>query len=119
MRNEGLQKTLVAGAAVSANRIVKFGATDKNAILAAAATDKSIGISDNLGADSGEAFDVIISGIASVTYGGTVAAGDLLTSDSTGRAIATTTATHRIIGVAMLDGVIGDTGSVRIAPSLI
>lgn len=119
MRNEGLQKTLIAGAAVTGRRIVKFGATALNAVVGAAATDKLIGVSDTLGADSGEAFDVILDGIAEVTYGATVAAGDLLTSDSTGRAIATTTATHRIIGVAMLDGVVGDIGSVRIAPSLI
>jgi hypothetical protein len=119
MRNEGLQKTLIAGAAVTGRRIVKFGATALNAVVGAAATDKLIGVSDTLGADSGEAFDVILDGIAEVTYGGTVAFGDLLTSDSTGRAITSTTAGNRIIGIAMEDGVVGDTGSVLLRQHLI
>ncbi|MCQ9378813.1 DUF2190 family protein [Methyloversatilis sp. XJ19-49] len=116
MRNEGLQKTLIAGAAVNPNRIVKFGSADTQAVQAAAATDKSMGVSDNLGAASGETFDVIVDGIALVKYGGNVAAGDLLTSDANGQAIATTTASNRVIGIAMLSGVSGDIGSVRIAP---
>ncbi len=120
MRNEGLQKTLLAGAAILKNRIVKFGADDKHVIQGAAATDKLVGVADNLGADAAEdPMDVIVDGIALVTYGGTVAAGDMLTSDSTGRAITTTTAANRVIGIAMLDGVVGDIGSVRIAPHLI
>lgn len=120
MRNEGLQKTLIAGAAVAKNRIVKFGASDTAAVQAAAATDLLIGVSDNLGASSGEPFDVIIDGIALVQYGGNVTRGDLLTSDADGKAIAAApaaTASARVIGVAMVSGVSGDIGSVRIAPS--
>lgn len=116
MRNEGLQKTLIAGAAVNPNRIVKFGAADNQAIQAAAATDKMFGVSDNLGAASGETFDVIVDGIALVKYGGNVAVGDLLTSDANGQAIATTTASNRMIGVAMDSGVSGDIGSVLLSP---
>lgn len=122
MRNEGLQKTLIAGAAVSKNRILKFGAADDTAIHGAASTDLLIGVSDNLGASSGEPFDVIIDGIALVEYGGNVTRGDLLTSDSVGRAIAAAPAAGvnaRVIGVAMLSGVSGDIGSVRIAPGRI
>lgn len=115
MRNEGLSKTLIAGAAVAARRIVKPGASDTQAVQAAAATDKIIGVSD-LGGASGEPFDVIVDGIAFVEYGGAVAMGDLLTADANGRAIATTIASNRIVGVAMLSGVSGDIGSVRIAP---
>jgi hypothetical protein len=120
MRNEGLTKTLLAGAAVLKNRIVKFGADDKHVIQGAAATDKLIGVSDNLGADAAEdPLDVIYDGNALLMYGATVAAGDMLTSDATGRGITTTTAANRVIGFANLDGVVGDIGSVRIAPSLI
>jgi hypothetical protein len=122
MRNEGLQKTLVAGAAVTKNRIVKFGADDLTAIHAAASTDLLMGVSDNLGAASAEPFDVIIDGLALVEYGGTVTRGDLLTADSVGRAIAAAPAAGvnaRVIGVAMLSGVIGDIGSVRMAPGRI
>lgn len=116
MRNEGLQKTLIAGADVNPNRIVKFGAADNLAIQAAAATDKIFSVSDNLGAKSGETFDVIVDGIALVKYGGNVAVGDLLTSDANGQAIATTTASNRVIGVAMVSGVSGDIGSVLVSP---
>lgn len=121
MRNEGLQKTLIAGAAVAKNRIVKFGAADTAAIQAAAATDLLIGVSDNLGADSGEPFDVIVDGIALVEYGGNVTRGQKLTADADGKAIAAAPAAGanaQIIGVAMLSGVAGDIGSVRIAPSV-
>jgi hypothetical protein len=117
MRNEGLAKTLIAGAAVAARRIVKFGSADTAVIQAAAATDLSIGVSD-LGAASGEYCDVIVDGIALVEYGGNVTRGQLLTADADGKAIAAApaaTASARVIGVAMLSGVSGDIGSVKIA----
>lgn len=119
MRNEGLQKTLIAAAAIAKNRIVVFHATAAHTVQqAAAAADKSIGVSDNLGADAaGDTLDVIVDGIALVTYGGDVAAGDLLTSDAQGRAVVAAAA-DRKIGVAMVAGVSGDIGSVRIAPSV-
>jgi hypothetical protein len=117
MRNEGIAKTYYAGAAVSAHRIVKHGADETLAVQAAAATDKLMGVSD-LGADaSGESMDVIKSGIALVVYGGTVAAGDLLTSDADGKAVVANpaaTVSNRIIGVAEVAGVSGDIGSVCI-----
>lgn len=116
MRNEGLAKTLVAGAAVAARRIVKFGSSDTAVVQAAAATDLIIGVSD-LGADSGEYCDVIVDGIALVEYGGNVTRGQFLTSDANGKAVAAApaaTATNRIIGVAMKSGVSGDIGSVLI-----
>ncbi|MFO0467626.1 MAG: capsid cement protein [bacterium] len=122
MRNEGLQKTLIAGAAVTKNRVLKFGADDLSAIHAAASTDLLMGVSDNLGASSGEPFDVIIDGIALVEYGGNVTRGDMLTSDSVGRAVAAAPAAGvnaRVIGVSMISGVLGDIGSVRLAPGRI
>lgn len=117
MRNEGtLQKTFYAGATVAANRIVKPGADNTKVVVGAAATDKLIGVSDNLGAASGETLDVILDGIALVKAGGTVAMGDLITSDATGQGVATTTASNRIIGVAMEDAVSGDLFGVRLSP---
>jgi hypothetical protein len=117
MRNEGLQKTLIAGGAVAKNRIVKFGSSDTAAVQAAAATDLLVGVSDNLGADAGEPFDVIVDGIALVEYGGNVTRGALLTADSDGKAVAAApaaAATARVIGVAMVSGVAGDIGSVLV-----
>jgi hypothetical protein len=117
MRNEGLSKTLFAAAAIAARRIVKFDATDTTAVQAAAATDKLIGVSD-LGGASGEPFDVIVDGIALVEYGGNVALGDLLTANADGKAVVAApaaTASARVIGVAMVSGVAGDIGSVKIS----
>lgn len=120
MRNEGtLQKTFYAGAAVAANRIVKPGADNTKVVVGAASTNKLVGISDNLGAASGDTLDVILDGIALVKAGGTVAMGDLITSDGTGQGVATTTAADRYIGIAMEDAVSGDLFGVRIAPGLI
>lgn len=120
MRNEGtLQKTFYAGATLAANRIVKPGADNTKVVVGAAATDKVIGVSDNLGGASGDTIDVILDGIALVKAGGSVAMGDLIASDSTGQGVATTTATHRYIGVAMEDAASGDLFGVRIAPGLI
>jgi hypothetical protein len=117
MRNEGtLQKTFYAGATVAANRIVKPGADNTKVVVGAAATDKLIGVSDSIGGATGDTIDVILDGIALVKAGGTVAMGDLITSDGTGQAIATTTASNRVIGVAMEDGVSGDLIGVRICP---
>lgn len=117
MRNEGLAKTLIAGATVAARRIVKFGSSDTAVVQAAAATDSLIGVSD-LGGASGEPTDVIVDGIALVEYGGNVTRGDLLTADADGKAVAAApaaTASARTIGVAMQSGVSGDIGSVKIA----
>ena len=117
MRNEILIKTMTAEAAVESNRIVKHGAADTGAIQATAASSKMFGVSNQYGAAaSGDDLDVVVSGIAEVELGGTVAAGDLLTSDAVGKAIATTTAGNRIVGVAMTGGVNGDIQSVLINP---
>ncbi len=118
MRNEGLQKTLLAGAAVAKNRIVKFGSSDTAVVQASAATDLLIGVSDSLGAASGDPIDIILDGIALVEYGGNVTRGQLLTADADGKAVAAApaaTASARVIGVAMLSGVSGDIGSVMLS----
>lgn len=120
MRNPGLQKSYAAEGVIGAYLIVKFGAADGGVLVAAAATDKLIGVTDRIAAAaSGDRIDVIRSGIAEVTYGGTVAAGDLLTSDASGRAITATAAAGsnvRVIGVAEVAGVVGDIGSMLIDP---
>jgi hypothetical protein len=116
-RNEGLIKSFVPGAAVAAFRCVKHDTTDNSVIQGAAATNALIGVSSSLGAEStDDTVDVVLGGTAEVEYGGTVTRGDLLTSDSTGRAITTTTAGNRTIGVAMASGVVGDIGLALINP---
>lgn len=117
MNNPGLIKSLLAAAVILPHRIVKFGADDAHIVQAAAATDASIGVSP-LGADTiGQVCDFATEGLATVEYGGAVTRGAFLTSDAQGRAVATTTGGARIIGIAMVSGVLGDLGSVKIAPS--
>lgn len=119
MSNDLLSKNYVAGAATTKYRIAKFGAADGAVLLAAAATDASIGVFTELSQDIGGRVDVYRIGLADVEYGGTVTRGDLLTSDATGRAVTAAPGAgvaNRVIGVAEVSGVLGDIGSVRIAP---
>lgn len=120
MRNPGLIKNYSAEAAIAAYRIVKFGAADGGVLQSAAAADKHIGVTDRIpAAASGDRIDVTRTGIAEVEYGGNVAAGDQLTADASGRAIAVTASTGanvRVIGVAEVAGVSGDIGSMLINP---
>lgn len=120
MRNALLSKNYTAEGAIPAYRIVKFGATEGGVLVAAAAADKLVGVNDRLAfAVAGDRGDVVRVGIAEVEYGGTVAAGDPLTSDATGRAIVAAPAAGanvRVIGFAEVAGVVGDIGSLNISP---
>lgn len=120
MRNPGLIKNYSAEGVIPAYRIFKFGAADGGILVAAAATDKLVGVTDRIAAAvAGDRVDGTRSGIAEVEYGGTVAAGDLLTADASGRAIAVTAgagANVRVIGVAEVAGVLGDIGSMLVQP---
>lgn len=98
----------VAEATVERLRIVKAGTAVGSCIKAAAATDKLLGTSDELDHVAGEIVDVAVGPVPKVKLGGTVAAGDALTSDANGKAIATTTIGNRIIGFAEMAGVLDD-----------
>lgn len=118
-RTDGLIKSLLAGAAIAARHIVKFGADDDTVVTAAAATDAPIGVTSEIDAALGEPCDVMLSGLAEVVYGGNVAGGDLLTSDANGAAVTAAPAAgvnNRVIGVAMASGVAGDIGLVLLQP---
>lgn len=124
---EGLKKKLTnETAAIGHGLIVKFGSTKEFGTFATAATDKSIGVSDVRGADPntvtaavGAELEIVMDGIPPVRLGGSVSYGDLITSNSAGRGVATTTAGNRYIGVAMSDGVSGDFIPVKISQGLI
>ena len=120
MRNPGLIKNYSAEGVIPAYRIFKFGAADGGILVAAAATDKLAGVTGRIAAAvAGDRIDGARSGIEEVEYGGTVAAGDLLTADASGRAIAVTAgagANVRVIGVAEVAGVLGDIGSMLVQP---
>lgn len=122
LRNIGLVKAFVAGATIQPGRLVKFDADDRTVIQGAAAADAVFGVSDSTpisAAVTGERVDVVIGDIAPVVYGGTVTRGQLLMSDSTGRAIAATAAAGtnvRTAGIAMVSGVVGDIGDILLSP---
>lgn len=98
----------VAEAAIAAHLIIKTGVADGSCVKSTAATDKLLGTSDELDHVAGEVVDMSVSPIGKVRLGGTVAAGDALTSDANGKAIATTTTGHRLIGFAEFAGVADD-----------
>ncbi len=113
MGNPTLNKNYTAEAAVKKHRIVQFGSADGQVIYADSATAKSIGVSMELDADAGDRVDVTRTGMPEVEYGGTIAAGDLLTSDAEGRAVVAAPgagANARVIGIAEHAGVLGDIG---------
>ena len=119
LNNPELIKSFKAGAAISRCRILKFD-SNLDMIHGAAATDKLIGVSTNIATDSGSRVDVVLEGIAEVEFGGTVTAGDQVTSDSSGKAVTAAPSAgvnNRIIGIAMESGVSGDIGSILIEQS--
>jgi hypothetical protein len=114
MRTDMFIKSYRADAAVAKHRLVKAGAADGSAAQAAAATDAIMGVADSIGGATGEIFDVIAGGYASVTYGGVVTRGAPLTSDADGKAIVATVAGSRLIGYAVLAGALNDVGTVHV-----
>jgi hypothetical protein len=90
--------------------IVKASSTENEIALAAAATDKLIGVLTNKPL-SGETADVYArnaAGTGKVIAGGTVAINDYITSDANGKAVATTTSGDQILGIALEAAVSGD-----------
>jgi len=80
------------------------------AVLAAAATDAITGVLANA-PTSGETADIVGingSGTYKVKLGGTVTKDAYLTSDSAGKAVATTTTGNRVFGRALVAGVAND-----------
>ena len=100
----------VASGAIGGRRIVKLS-DEQTALLAGAATDKAVGISDKPGAADTERCDVVLSGGAELILGGTVVVGDLIMSDAAGAGVVAAAAAGsnvRTIGIALAAGVSGD-----------
>ncbi|AZV77939.1 DUF2190 domain-containing protein [Parasedimentitalea marina] len=113
-----------AGAAVAGYRIVMFSdAASSNTITQADSnTASSLGVSDAMGSELDGMCDVHRDGLVHVELGGTVAAGDPLTSDGEGKAIAAiaaTATTIRIVGFADEPGVTGDVIDAFLSPALL
>lgn len=82
-----LAKNFLAGAAIAAFTLVKFGADDSTVVPTAAATDLIIGATMDVPAALGERVDVQLIGDAYVVAGAAAVRGTLATSDATGRAV--------------------------------
>lgn len=108
-------RNYIATAAIGAYLIVKHSANDGEVTQASAATDTLLGVTEGIAPAAGERVDIVLSGLADVTYGGNVAKGDPLTSDANGKAIKATVAGSRIIGFAEVAGVANDIGLVHIS----
>jgi hypothetical protein len=112
MANPGLSKTRIAVAAISAYTIVKpSGVNDGEVVPAAAASDKLLGVAQNVDVANGQAVDVILDDIANLKLGGVVAESDPITSDANGAGVKAAPAAgvnERIIGFALASGVAGD-----------
>lgn len=106
--NASGHKGYKATAALAKGTIVKL--TNGEAVAAAAATDKFIGV---LAADvsTGAMADVRLrsaQGTVKVIAGGNIAVGDYVTSNASGKAVATTTVGQEILGMAVEAGVAND-----------
>lgn len=119
-----LTKSYEASAAVAGFRFVAFSdvALSSKVALAAANTAPIIGVSDGMGAAIAEMADVHLMGIVLIELGGTVTAGQTLSSDATGRGVGVvgaTTTTRRVGAIALQPGVSGDRIQALIVPSVI
>lgn len=114
MNSPGKIITLDAGSAdIERHRIVAVGTQDYEVVQASGSAGL-IGITTETGAPAGGRADVILDGVATVEYGGTVARGAFLTSGPDGRAV-TAIDGNEIIGRALIAGVAGDLGSAIIS----
>ncbi len=97
MRNEGLTKTFFADGAIAKFRAVKFGSDDDHVAQATARNSLLMGVNASLAADTAEdQIDVVVEGIATVEYGGSVTRGNKLTADANGKAIAATERSYQV-----------------------
>lgn len=110
--------TFKAGAAIAEGSVVKPGADNQHVLVSAAATSKNFGIAQNAATAAEDKVEVAMpGGGAKGLAGGTVAFGDLLTSDASGKLVATTTANDRVVAIAMEDAVVNDLFSVHVVVS--
>ena len=118
MSNQTLTKNYTAEGAITANSIVKFGTTDDVVVLAAAATDASIGVVEGVAPSAGERCDVVMSGIAEIKLAGSVTRGGPITANASGLGVAAAPgagSNNRIVGFTLASGVSGDIVPVLLA----
>ena len=90
---------------------------DNSVILGAASTNPIIGVLQNK-PKAGAAALVRWAGSSKVVAGGTITRGDRVTTDSTGKAITTTTNKDVVLGIALSSAVVGDVVEVFLNPGI-
>ncbi len=114
MSNLLLAKSLIAASAILKYRIVRFHTDEESVVPATDVAHLSIGVTDDLDVTTGEPVDVNTIGIAKVTYGAAVTAGQRLTAGADGKAVPVTAATDVVVGKAWVSGVADDVGAVKL-----
>ena len=113
MHKPGDFLTVTANGAIAARRIVDIE-SGKSASQAASKTAANLGASE-LACSDGDSVDVVYTGIVEVEAGGDINHGDLIASDSSGKAVAAN-AGDMVLGVAIGGASAGEYVSVRISP---
>lgn len=80
-------KNYIAESAVEKHRIVKLN-SNGNILHANAKTNKSYGVTTDVGAEANERIDVQLTGLAEVEAGGAIIEGDFLVAGADGKAVA-------------------------------
>ncbi len=101
MRNDTLIKTFHAPTPIDGYLLVTFGGADGEVAAATAATDALIGVTTQIGTQSHGACDVVMAGVTEVKAGAAISRGAVLTADANGRAITSSQATDRVVGMAL------------------
>lgn len=112
--------TFKAAAAIAKGAGVTLDATGKIVTSSTSATATTIGVALNAATVINDKVEVALSGGgAKGLAGGTITAGDLVCTTTDGSLISTTSATNRILGVAMESAVAGDLFSMHVSVSII
>jgi len=105
-REEALRMiTLTAGEDLSSAQYLIMQLSDENTVTKATASNQTlIGVLQN-DPESGEPAAVAFSGVSKVIAGGAISAGDYVTADANGKAVASSGAIYdeRTIGIALED----------------
>jgi len=119
-KTNGMVLSLTATTAVPARTFVKFGAADGTMVPAVDGTAMIAGVAGDIDTAVGEHGDAFGQGnVKDIIYGGTVARGDPLTADGSGRAIKATATGTYCGGFAEKSGVVGDIGHCTVAPFIL
>ena len=112
-----------AGEDIGAYRIVSWANGIDDVCLAGNSTVDTVtllaGVTGELATAAGEVADVTIGGVAEVQLGGTVKRFDVLTTDSSSKAVkatASTVALIQTVGMALMGGVSGDIIKINVNP---